>query len=390
MERNQAIFLIIQYLNDLKLEPEVGSVDNLEAATQCLAENFSINTDDINQKEEYALESQTLLELLAAGKTQLGAKSYNEELEELQENKMFQQFLGSVKSKGFFNDTKPGEPEYKARYRRMVTKFKQRMNDSKANSKAAVAAGPTNEEKAEKFKVEGNETLKAKNYDAAVELYSKAIDVCPDGPKSHIYFANRAMARHYLKQHLGAVDDCNAAIERNPAYAKAYTRLGLAQQALNDWSSAVENHKKAVELEPSNKSSAQYLKTAQQKYAAVSPSYAGTPSQPSSTGMAMPPMPPGGMGGMPGMGGNPLMNPQMMAGVQQMMQNNPGMANGMMSSFQQMMQNPAMMQQAMGMMSDPAMMAQAQGMMSNPAMMQQAMEQMQNANGGAGGIPDLN
>merc|ERR1711872_647738 len=121
---------------------------------------------------------------------------------------------------------------------------------------------------------------------------------------------------------------CQRAIDMDPSYSKAYGRMGLAHSSLNKHKEAVENFKKALELEPDNESYKSNLQIAEDRV---------------KSGV----VPSGGMGGMfPGMGG-------------------PG---GMdLSSF---LNNPALMNMATTMLQDPNM----------QAMMSQMM-------GGAGGMP---
>ena len=134
----------------------------------------------------------------------------------------------------------------------------------------AEAGGADSAAKAEKFKEEGNDCLRNKDYEGATELYSQAIECSPNGPKSHIYFANRAAARQYLKQYRGAIDDCEAAIERDESYAKAHSRLGLAHAALSEWPKCIKAHQRALELDPTNKQTPPYIKQAEAKMRQVS------------------------------------------------------------------------------------------------------------------------
>jgi len=122
-----------------------------------------------------------------------------------------------VTAKGFFRGTEAGEPEYKDRYRKMVLRFKDKVKTQQAAAAAAPAASAAaaadapppppapsaagDECAAEAFKNDGNAKLQAKDFEGAVACYTSAIQASPDGPKSHIYFANRAAARQYLKQH---------------------------------------------------------------------------------------------------------------------------------------------------------------------------------------------
>merc|ERR1719341_1160047 len=95
----------------------------------------------------------------------------------------------------------------------------------------------------------------------------------------------------------------------DPSYSKAYGRMGLAHSSLEKHREAVENFKKALELEPDNESYKSNLQIAEDKV---------------KSGVA----PGGGMGGMfPGPGGPPPdMASLLQAGqqlAQQMQQSNP-------------------------------------------------------------------
>ena len=97
------------------------------------------------------------------------------------------------------------------------------------NRRMTVAAGTAaDQKKAEEVKGAGNELLLAKDYTGAERCYTKALELSPDGPNSHVYLCNRAAALSYLGRNEGAVVDCQEAIDLNPSYAKAYTRLGYA------------------------------------------------------------------------------------------------------------------------------------------------------------------
>jgi small glutamine-rich tetratricopeptide repeat-containing protein alpha len=78
-------------------------------------------------------------------------------------------------------------------------------------------------EQAEKHKNEGNAKLNAKQYNEAIECYTKAIQM---NPENHIYFANRAAALSHLGKHQEAIQDCEVSIRIAPSYAKAFGRLG--------------------------------------------------------------------------------------------------------------------------------------------------------------------
>ena len=95
-----------------------------------------------------------------------------------------------------------GDPEYRERYQKMVDRFKLKLASTAAAAPAAASQPPvapadslSGDARAEACKEEGNKLLQAKKYDQAVEQYTLAIQCSPNGPKSHVYFANRAAAR---------------------------------------------------------------------------------------------------------------------------------------------------------------------------------------------------
>lgn len=63
----------------------------------------------------------------------------------------------------------------------------------------------------------------------AVEKYSEAIEA---DPNNAIYYGNRAAAYSQLNQHEQAVYDAKKALQVNPDYSKAYSRLGYLILAL--------------------------------------------------------------------------------------------------------------------------------------------------------------
>lgn len=86
-----------------------------------------------------------------------------------------------------------------------------------------------------------NKAMHEKKYEEAVDLYTQAIETCPAGKNSHIYFCNRAAAKCYLEDYTAAIVDCENAIQLDTRYSKAYSRLGFAYMQLvsiRAWSSS--------------------------------------------------------------------------------------------------------------------------------------------------------
>ena len=94
-----------------------------------------------------------------------------------------------------------------------------------ADASKSSAAGPTAADKAaaEKHKQTGNSLMSGKQYDAAIESYGKAIELDAENP---VYYSNRAAAYSSKQDHANAIVDAEKAIEVDPAFSKAYHRLG--------------------------------------------------------------------------------------------------------------------------------------------------------------------
>ena len=84
-----------------------------------------------------------------------------------------------------------------------------------------------NKETPEGCKEAGNKAFIARQFDEAIDLYTKAIELSGDSP-SHIYFGNRANA--YLEQGKlnECIADCDKAISIDVKYIKAHFRKSKA------------------------------------------------------------------------------------------------------------------------------------------------------------------
>jgi DnaJ family protein C protein 7 len=104
------------------------------------------------------------------------------------------------------------------------------------------------------MKEEGNTQYKAGRWQAAVDLYTSALEVDPTnkGTNSKI-LQNRALCRLKLKQYDDAIADCEKAISLDPQYIKARktkaNALGLAEK----WEAAVREWKAIQELDPEDR-----------------------------------------------------------------------------------------------------------------------------------------
>ena len=205
MEQQRILFAIASYLKSLKLNDAAavqvkaidGMVGLLESACDLkeTAESFS--------KESFYPVS--LLEIMSAGCATLKLETPAEALASVENNPKFQTFLDVVKSKGYFEGSEPGSLDYLQRQAKLVLKFKEKA--------ASGGASQVEREKlAEDKKGLGNNAISIKDYEGAVQLYTEALELSPDGPSSHVYYCNRAAAQCHLNNYIEAVEDCQVTL----------------------------------------------------------------------------------------------------------------------------------------------------------------------------------
>lgn len=93
----------------------------------------------------------------------------------------------------------------------------------------------TPEERAMTFKQEGNDLYLAKDFRAAVDCYTKAIELVPE---EYTYYGNRAAAQMGRSQFKLALEDCEAAIAMNAGFTKAYLRGARCKMQLGHFEGA--------------------------------------------------------------------------------------------------------------------------------------------------------
>ncbi|CAM9238246.1 unnamed protein product [Chrysoparadoxa australica] len=161
----------------------------------------------------------------------------------------FNKYLNSVKSKGFFKDCEPGTTEHEQRLEKVVQTYMAKMlNRTTKRAEAAASDSarsekkrspdsalvtvrpprPTAQKEADDWKARGNARCKEQNYLAAVECYTKAIEVDPEGANTHSYLSNRATCNCRLGDSESAVEDLEMAISLAPEVGKHYARYGYA------------------------------------------------------------------------------------------------------------------------------------------------------------------
>ncbi|KAI9462330.1 putative stress-induced protein STI1 [Lactarius psammicola] len=227
-----------------------------------------------------------------------------------------------------------------------------------ASTAPAASTSPSAENKAaaEKHKQEGNAHMNGKQYDEAIDAYTKAIELDPSNP---VYFSNRAAAHSSKSDHLSAVVDAEKAIELDPKFVRGYSRLGHAHYCIGDYSGAAAAYRRGLELEPNNVAMKTGLQNCEGRIA--------------SDGDTAPPRDTSSSNSPPNAGAGA-------GGLADALRNMGGAGAGGMPDFASMMNNPAMMQMAQQMMANGGL----ERLMSNPAVA----NMMGRLNGG-GGMPSM-
>lgn len=230
--------------------------------------------------------------------------------------------------------------------------------------------GPT--EQSEKLKGQGNAAMQKKDYQAAIDLYTQALEIAPLNP---IYLSNRAAAYSALQQHEFAKNDAELATATDPKYTKAWSRLGLARFALGDARGAMEAYKAGIDSEGNGGSEAMKKGYETAKRRVEEETKADEGAAPDIDGTATARSEPGaGAGGMPDLSGLA----SMLGGG--------GAGGGGMPDLGALMQNPMMRQMAQNLMSNPDMM---NNIMNNPQLRNLAGRFGGGGGGEGGGMPDL-
>ncbi|XP_033164498.1 sperm-associated antigen 1 [Drosophila mauritiana] len=106
------------------------------------------------------------------------------------------------------------------------------------------------EQYAERHRLRGNESFKAKEYENAIEEYNCSIIYDPENAV-HAY-NNRAVAHLKLKKYFSAISDCQACLQIDPMNIKAHLRMAEAHNAEGRHLESLNAYQKVLDLEPDN------------------------------------------------------------------------------------------------------------------------------------------
>lgn len=102
---------------------------------------------------------------------------------------------------------------------------------------------------ASEFKDQGNKALASGNFDEAITLYSKAIEL---DPTNHVFYSNRSAAYAKKGDFENALKDGKKTTEVKPDWGKGYSRLGAALSYLNRDTEALEAYQQGLKVDPNN------------------------------------------------------------------------------------------------------------------------------------------
>lgn len=109
----------------------------------------------------------------------------------------------------------------------------------------------TSVELAQEAKAKGNASFQAGDFSAAVQHFTKAIEL---NPSDHVLYSNRSGAYASLKQFENALKDAEMCIKLKPDWAKGYSRKGLAEFNLGRVREAEATYSKGLSIDPNNQS----------------------------------------------------------------------------------------------------------------------------------------
>lgn len=99
----------------------------------------------------------------------------------------------------------------------------------------------------EDHKAEGNKHFAAKEYERAIDCFTKAIDASP--LPNHVLYSNRSAAHASLKNFDSALKDAEQCVSINPNWAKGYNRVAAAHFGAGNLEAAKANYKTALDMD---------------------------------------------------------------------------------------------------------------------------------------------
>ncbi|WP_158295783.1 tetratricopeptide repeat protein [Planktothrix agardhii] len=117
------------------------------------------------------------------------------------------------------------------------------------NTAKSRVANLNNPSTADDYYARGAANFSRGNYRAALDDFTKVINVNSDNANAYIY---RGLARSDLKDYQGAISDYDKALKIDPNNAIAYVNRGSVRIDLKDYQGAISDCDKALKIDPNN------------------------------------------------------------------------------------------------------------------------------------------
>ncbi|XP_071694506.1 uncharacterized protein [Rutidosis leptorrhynchoides] len=236
------------------VEPSsVTNAESLEVAKDCLSKAFKI--DPLSAAS--VPKSDSLVQIFSSQTLVGDTDKQDDRTVGVGEDELFGQFFDALEKVNFFGTTPDDEDE--EALDKATHLFQSALKEMKESEGAIFDL----KNLADTFKLLGNKAMQSKLYLDAIELYSVAIALCNDNV---VYYCNRAAAYTRVGQYAEAIHDCNKAIEIDPNYSKAYSRLGYAYYDQGNYADALlKGFAIALQLDPNNESVRENMQLAEQK-----------------------------------------------------------------------------------------------------------------------------
>lgn len=116
-------------------------------------------------------------------------------------------------------------------------------------SSASAGSGGSDVEAAKREKIKGNEAINSGDSAEAIKCYTRSLKYDHTSPAAAVVYANRAQAHLNTGAWVAAEADCDAAIERNSGYLKAWMRRGNVRMKRGKYSEAASDFEYARSLD---------------------------------------------------------------------------------------------------------------------------------------------
>ena len=270
---------VIDHLQKVTKREDFQNKDSIWEAMFALSVAYGLNIQNTATKERYPLHGHSMIDIFKAGLEQLsGIKSDSTDSAADSQKKGadakmeveiptpvtdpaapgFDKFVKFLReSTAFFNGADEGTPEFESKIKRARERYDEKLATKQQNGEKATRQAPEVspevsaevKEEAEALKVEGNNKLKAKDYNAALDLYTKAIEL--DGDNA-VFYSNRAAANLLLRRFTEAVDDCKRAINLDREFLRPRERLAAAYRQLGMTKKEKDVLVDALQISPGN------------------------------------------------------------------------------------------------------------------------------------------